>query len=87
MSSIAGKSTFYFCIQIEGRERFPYGIRGPFRTNFEAQQALASLAEENPSERLRICEGGWFSAPLEIEWNSQYELMDFARNRGVDAHG
>lgn len=69
--------TRYYCLQVEGRERFPYGIAGPFRSSDEAESASRVLGEILLSHghiefTLGVYECGWFDEVEDLPWDERF---------------
>lgn len=74
------QSTTYFNVQIEGRERHPYGLAGPFKTIEEADRALewagsCLLAQGHGDLELIIWECQFFDT-IELEWDERFQESD-----------
>lgn len=68
----------YYCIQIEGKERFPYGLAGPLKTLEEAEAAkkwaVASLANQKRTDlEVIVWEARFFSGWIPEEWDERFK--------------
>lgn len=69
--------TRYYCLQVEGREKFPYGIAGPFRSSDDAENARDVLGEillgqGHNDFTLGIYECGWFDEVEDLPWDERF---------------
>lgn len=69
--------TRYYCIQVEGREKFPYGIAGPFRSSDDAETARdvlggILLGQGHSEFTLGIYECGWFDEVENLPWDERF---------------
>lgn len=70
--------TRYYCIQLEGREKFPYGIAGPFKSADDARDACqrignAAVSQGRSGFALSVYEGAWFGEVVELPWDERFE--------------
>ncbi|MGA4634543.1 hypothetical protein ACPA5B_11745 [Pseudomonas solani] len=74
--------TPYFCIQIVGRERQPYGVAGPFKTANEAllakQWVSSSLTAQGRTDLEPVIWDCKFFDSLELEWDERFQIADQA---------
>ncbi|CDF86360.1 hypothetical protein PKB_5047 [Pseudomonas knackmussii B13] len=82
--------TRYYCIQLEGRERFPYGIAGPFKSAGDARDACqqignAAVSQGRSGFALNVYEGAWFGEVAELPWDERFEQLAAFPTRSAQA--
>ncbi|HHG4729907.1 TPA: hypothetical protein ACPWHF_003716 [Pseudomonas aeruginosa] len=73
----------YYCIQVLGQAKFPYGKAGPLRTPAEARRALGILRREHPNQELSIFECTFFVDMPGIDWDVRYTRKHAERKAPV----